>query len=85
MAKSKLYICKDYHIQPSEIMALPYYEFEIMLEEIKQIHKEQEEENKRQEKESAAMRRQFNPNAMMKGMNNPMQNMQLPKVNIPKF
>ena len=32
-------------------MALPYYEFEIMLEEIKQIHKEQEEENKRQEKE----------------------------------
>lgn len=66
-------------------MALPYYEFEIMLEEIKQIHKEQEEENKRQEKESAAMRRQFNPNSMMKGMNNPMQNIQLPKVNIPKF
>ena len=85
MVKSKFYICKDYHIQPSEIMALPYYEFEIMLEEIKQIHKEQEEENKRQEKESAAMRRQFNPSSMMKGMNNPMQNMQLPKVNIPKF
>ena len=66
-------------------MALPYYEFEIMLEEIKQIRKEQEEENKRQEKESAAMRRQFNPNSMMKGMNNPMQNIQMPKVNIPKF
>lgn len=85
MVKSKLYICKDYHIQPSEIMALPYYEFEIMLEEIKQIHKDQEEENKRQEKESEMMKRQFSPNSMMKGMNNPMQNIQMPKVNIPKF
>ena len=37
--KSNLYICKEYHIQPSEILRMPYYQYEIILEEIKVIQK----------------------------------------------
>ena len=42
--KNFLYICKDYHIQPSEINQMPYYQYEIYLEEIKAIQKQQEKE-----------------------------------------
>lgn len=85
MIKNFLYICKDYHIQPSEINKMPYYQYEIYLEEINAIQKEQEKENKRQEKESAAMHKNMNPSSMMKNINSSMSNMSLPKVNIPKF
>ena len=56
-----------------------------MLEEIKQIHKEQEKEQERQEKEHARMQKQYNPNTMMSGMKNSMPSVSMPKVNIPKF
>lgn len=85
MIKNRLYICKDYHLQPSEIDKMPYYEYEIILEEIKAIQKDQEKENKRQEEEHARMQKTFNPNSMMNSMNRSMPNMSLPKVNIPKF
>ena len=55
MYKNFLYICKDYHLQPSEINKMPYYQYELYLEEIKAVQKEQEKENERQEKEHAAM------------------------------
>ena len=45
-----------------------YYEYEIILEEIKAIQKEQEKENKRQEEEHARMQKTFNPNSMMNSM-----------------
>ena len=64
---------------------MPYYEYEIILEEIKAIQKEQEKENKRQEEEHARMQKTFNPNSMMNSMNRSMPNVSLPKVNIPKF
>ena len=32
---NKLYICKEYHIQPSEIDRMVYFEYEYMEEEIK--------------------------------------------------
>ena len=64
---------------------MPYYEYEIILEEIKAIQKEQERENKRQEDEHARMQKTFNPNSMMNSMNRNMSNVSLPKVNIPKF
>ena len=82
--KSNLYICKEYHILPSEISIMPYYQYEIILEEIKLIQKEQEEQNKAQEKEYSSMRNQYNPQNMMKGMNQ-MGQMSMPKISIPKF
>jgi hypothetical protein len=87
MIKNRLYICKDYHIQPSEIDKMPYYEYEIILEEIKAIQKQQEQENENQQKEYANMHKNMNPNSMMNSMRNSMNmgNMSMPKVNIPKF
>lgn len=85
MVKNRLYICKEYHIQPSEILSMPYYEYELILEEIKVIQKNQEQENKRQEEEHSRMQKTFNPNSMMSSMNRNMGSMNLPKVNIPKF
>ena len=72
--KNKLYICKDYHIQPSEIMKLPYYEYEIILEEIKVINKQQEQENERQQKQYDQMSKGMNPGSMMRSVNNSMSN-----------
>ena len=61
---------------------MPYYEYEIILEEIKIIQKEQEEQRKAQEAEHNKMKQAYNPSSMMRGMN---QNMQMPKVSIPRF
>jgi len=61
---------------------MPYYEYEIILEEIKIIQKEQEDQRKQQEAEQNKMKHDYNPSSMMRGMQN---NMQMPKVSIPKF
>jgi len=84
MFKNQLYICKDYHIQPSEIDRMPYYQYELLLEEIKAIQKQQEKENEKQQKEQQQMSKNMNPNSMMNSMSRNM-NMNMPKVNIPKF
>lgn len=83
--KNQLYICKDYHIQPSEIDRMPYYEYELILEEIKAIQKQQEKENESQEKQQSQMMKNMNPNSMMNSMKGSIPNMSMPKVNIPKF
>ena len=35
LVRNKLFICKEWHVQPSEIDKMPYYEYEQILEEIK--------------------------------------------------
>ena len=84
LVKNKLYICRDYHIQPSEIERMPYYEYEYMLEDINQIAKEQEEENKKQQEDMDNMRSSMNPKNMMNNMEN-FKMPSMPKMNIPKF
>lgn len=84
LCKNLLYICKDYHIQPSEINKMPYYQYEIYLEEIKSIQKEQEKENENHQKQYDSMKG-MNPNSMMNNISRNMGNMSMPKVNIPKF
>jgi len=88
LVKNKLYICREYHIQPSEIDRLPYYEYEWMLEEINLIQKEQEKQNEAQQKEYDSMRSSMNPNSMMKNASSSMpnmSNMKMPQMKIPKF
>ena len=85
LIKNKLYICKDYHIQPSEIMKMPYYEYEIILEEIKAIQKEQEKENEKQQDQMSAIKKNYNPSSMMQGATKSIPNMSMPKISIPKF
>ena len=80
---SKLGICREYHIQPSEILRMPYYQYEIILEEIKVIQKQQEEQSNQQQKDYDSMKNKYNPSSIMKGMGN--MNMNMPKVSIPKF
>ena len=50
LVKNKLYICKNYHIQPSEIDKMEYFNYEYMLEDIKEI---QDEEQKRADEQES--------------------------------
>ena len=88
LVKSKLFICRDYHIQPSEIEKMPYYEFEYMLEDITQITKEQQKQQEEQEKQYAEQQHMYNPKTMMNSMQNSMPKMSMPampKINMPKL
>ena len=40
LTKNKLFICKEYHIQPSEIDRMQFWEYEWYTDEIKEISKE---------------------------------------------
>ncbi len=46
---NKVHICRNWHIQPSEIERMPYWEYEIARQEIEEVTKR---ENKQQEEES---------------------------------
>ena len=89
LVKNNLYICKDYHIQPSEIRKLPYYEYEFILIEIKVIEeKQQEEQEKYNEKfDTKSMNSQMNNMSrnMMGGGNFKMPNVSMPNINMPKI
>lgn len=82
--KTTLYIGKEYNLARSEILKMPYFEYEIILEEINAIQKEQEKRNKQQEKDQASMMKQYSPATMMNNINRNM-NMSMPKINIPKL
>ena len=83
LVKNKLYISKEYHIQPSEIDKFVYYEYEWILEEIKILQKEQEKQQESQSKEYESMRKSMNPNSMMNNIKMP--DFSMPQVHIPKF
>lgn len=82
LVKTKIYISKEFHIQPSEIDKLPYYEYEMYLEQMNLIAKQQEEENKKQQEEYESMRSNMNPSKMM---NNSNMTPKMPTVNMPKM
>ena len=82
LVKNELYICKEWHIQPSEINKLPFYEYEWILEYINEDHKEQEKRSKEEQKQYDSMKKGMpNMNNIMKGYQQPT----LPKVSLPKF
>jgi hypothetical protein len=83
LVRNKLYICKEYHIQPSEIDRMMYFDYETMLEEIKQIQTNQEKENEKQQEEYDKMQSSMNPASMMRNMQMP--KMQMPSFSMPKF
>jgi len=81
---NKLYICKEWHIQPSEIDRLVYFEYEQMLDTIQEDHKEQEKRSKEEQKQYESMKKGMpNMNTMMKSMNQSTPT--LPKISLPKF
>ena len=72
MVRNKLYIAKDFNIQPSEIDRMVYYEYEQLLDDIKELREKEEEERKKQEKQQNSSYKQ--PKAPS-----------FPKVSIPSF
>lgn len=62
LVKNRLYIAKDFNIQPSEIARMPYYEYEFLLEDIKEFVEEEKKRNKEQEDKYGNM----NPSSMLK-------------------
>ena len=88
MVKNKLLLCKEYHLQPSEIDRFVYYEYEWILEEINLIQKQQEEDRENQQDQLSDMRRSFNSHAMTNAMSNSMPKMsdfKMPTVHMPSF
>ena len=81
LIKNKLYICKEYNIQFSEINKLPYYEYETILEEINVIQKKYEKENEN----NSNMMNDMRPDKYAKSMTNSMSNFKMPTVKIPKL
>lgn len=49
MAQNKFIICREFHIQPSEIDRMIYFEYEYLLEDISEYTKKQEADYKKQE------------------------------------
>ena len=80
LTKNKLFICKEYHIQPSEIDKMQFWEYEWYTDEIKEISKAQEEEQKRQEKEYSSIQGSMNPSNMMRNVSQSMPSVSMPKM-----
>lgn len=82
LVRSKLVIARDYHIQPSEIDKMVYFEYEYILEDINEERKEQEKRNAEEEKKYGDIGKGMNYNSMMRNMT---KTPSLPKINVPKF
>lgn len=76
--RNSLFICREYHIQPSEILRMPYWIYEEYLANIKDIQKKEEKEQKDQNKRYNSMMPKM---PSMPKMSAPA----MPKISIPKF
>lgn len=76
--RNDLFICREYHIQPSEMLRMPYWIYEEYLANIKDIQKKEEKEQKDQDKRYNSMM------PKMPGMPK-MSAPAMPKISIPKF
>ena len=76
--RNSLFICREYHIQPSEILRMPYWIYEEYLANIKDIQKKEEKEQKDQDKRYNSMMPKM---PSMPKMSVPV----MPKISIPKF
>ncbi len=73
--KNDWFIAKEWHIQPSEIRRMPYYEYEWLIEDIQQEQKRQQEQQKNENKD--------NPYKLPKTPT--YKPPPMPKISIPKF
>ena len=84
LVKNKLYISRDWHIAPSEIDRLVYFEYEQMLEDINEFNKEQEKKSKEEREQYDNMMSKSKMNTNFNSMYKNAQS-SLPKVPIPKL
>ena len=76
--RNDLFICREYHIQPSEMLRMPYWIYEEYLANIKDIQKKEEKEQKDQDKRYNSIMPKM---PSMPKMSAPA----MPKISIPKF
>jgi hypothetical protein len=78
LVRGKLVWSKEFNIQPSEIDRMPYWEYEMLREDIADYMKEKQKQNDQQEKEHS------NYHSMMKNPKLPnapkMPNFSIPKI-----
>ena len=76
LVQNKFILCREYHIQPSEIDRMLMFEYEYLIEDIKAYVKKQEEQQKEDEK-----------NNKIPSMNNMMSQYKssMSKISIPKL
>ena len=84
LVKNKLYISRDWHIAPSEIDRLVYFEYEQMLEDINEFNKEQEKKSKEEREQYDSMMSKSKMNTNFNSMYKNAQS-SLPKISIPKL
>lgn len=80
LVQNKFVICREYHIQPSEIDRMYMFEYEWLIDDIKKHNKQQEEQRKKDEKEQQT---KYNIPSVSQMMSQASSSM--PKVSIPKF
>ena len=78
LVQNKFVICREYHIQPSEIDRMYMFEYEYLLEDIKKYNKQQEEQRKKDERSHNY--KTPNMSQMMSSAQN-----SIPKISVPKF
>lgn len=76
MVRNKFVIAREFHIQPSEIDKMVFFEYEWLLEDINEFVKQQE----KQQKEDNKAFNMPNMNKMMSDMKS-----SVPKINVPKL
>lgn len=86
LVRNKFILCREYHIQPSEIDRMYYFEYEMLIDEVKEYVKEQ---NKQRSKEEAS---QPNYGQMMRQQRSMMNSSaykpsmpSMPKMSMPSF
>lgn len=82
MVKSKVGLAKEYHIAPSEVDRMIFFEYEYLLEEINVLQKQQEEQNISQQKEYESMKHSMS-HPKMPDMKMP--SFTMPQITMPKF
>lgn len=79
-------LAKEYHIQPSEVDKMMFFEYETFLEEMNIIAKKQQEDAEKQQEQYDSMSKDITPSSVMKNAKTQMKapKISMPKINIPK-
>lgn len=95
MVQNKVALAKHYHLQPSEINMMQYYEYETYLEEVNILEKKYAAEQEKQQEEQKSMVNPASFNSQMAQMQKSMASTTfgsgnfkaptMPKISIPKF
>lgn len=80
LVQNKFIICREYHIQPSEIDRMLMFEYEYLMDFIRDYVKKQEDQRKKDEAEQSSKYKMPSTSQMMSQAYSSM-----PKVSIPKF